>query len=63
MTVDAEGTSPTGVPTLPDNVAGVPIVITDSLRNDEAGCFGDQRSKRSRFHRVGASGWVLICRV
>jgi hypothetical protein len=28
-------TSPTGVPTLPDNVAGIPIVITDSLRNDE----------------------------
>ena len=28
-------TSATGVPTLPDNVAGVPIVITDSLRNDE----------------------------
>jgi len=29
-------TSATGVPTPPDNVAGVPIVITDSLRNDEA---------------------------
>ena len=28
-------TSPTGVPTLPDNVAGVPIVITDSLSNAE----------------------------
>ena len=28
-------TSATGVPTLPDNVAGVPIVITDSLRNDD----------------------------
>lgn len=27
-------TSATGVPTLPDNVAGVPIVITDSLAND-----------------------------
>lgn len=30
-------TSATGVPTLPDNVAGVPIVITDSLGNDETG--------------------------
>ena len=29
-------TSATGVPTLPDNVAGVPIVITDSLSNAEA---------------------------
>ena len=29
-------TSPTGVPTLPDNVAGIPIVITDSLSNAEA---------------------------
>ena len=29
-------TSPTGVPTLPNNVAGVPIVITDSLSNAEA---------------------------
>ena len=28
--------SATGVPTLPDNVAGVPIVITDSLSNAEA---------------------------
>jgi hypothetical protein len=28
--------SPTRVPTLPDNVAGVPIVITDSLSNAEA---------------------------
>ena len=28
-------TSATGVPTLPDNVAGVPIVLTDALRNDE----------------------------
>ena len=26
-------TSATGVPTLPDNVAGVPIVVTDSLSN------------------------------
>ena len=29
-------TSATGVSTLPDNVAGGPIVITDSLANDEA---------------------------
>lgn len=29
-------TSAAGVPTLPDNVADVPIVITDSLANDEA---------------------------
>jgi hypothetical protein len=29
-------TSPTGVPTLPDSVAGIPIVITDSLSNAEA---------------------------
>ena len=29
-------TSPPGVPTLPDSVAGVPIVITDSLSNAEA---------------------------
>ncbi len=28
--------SPTVVPTLPDNVAGAPIVITDSLSNAEA---------------------------
>jgi hypothetical protein len=28
-------TSPTGVPTLPDSVAGIPIVITDSLSNAE----------------------------
>ena len=28
-------TSPTGVPTLPDNVAGVPIVISGSLSNVE----------------------------
>ncbi len=30
-----KATSPTGVPTLPENVAGVPIVITDSLGNAE----------------------------
>ncbi len=29
-------TSPTGVPTIPDNVAGIPIVVTDSLLNTEA---------------------------
>lgn len=29
-------TSPTGVPTLPDSVAGVPIVVTDSIVNGEA---------------------------
>ncbi len=29
-------TSATGVPTLPDNVAGIPIVNTDSLVNTEA---------------------------
>ena len=29
-------TSATGVPTLPDNGAGAPIVITDSLSNAEA---------------------------
>ncbi|MEI8341779.1 MAG: major capsid protein, partial [Verrucomicrobiota bacterium] len=29
-------TSPTGVPTLPDNVGGIPIVITDSIVNTEA---------------------------
>ena len=29
-------TSATGVPTLPDDAAGVPIVSTDSLANDEA---------------------------
>ncbi len=29
-------TSATGVPTLPDSVAGVPIVITDSITNAEA---------------------------
>jgi len=29
-------TSATGGPTLPDDVAGVPIVITDSLSNAEA---------------------------
>ena len=29
-------TSPTGVPTLPDSVAGIPIVITDSIVNTEA---------------------------
>lgn len=29
-------TSPTCLPTLPDNVPGVLIVITDSLRNAEA---------------------------
>lgn len=29
-------TSPTGVPTIPDNVAGIPIVVTDSLVNTEA---------------------------
>lgn len=29
-------TSATGVPTLPDDVPGVPIVITDSLSNAEA---------------------------
>ena len=28
-------TSPTGVPTLPDNVGGIPIVITDSIVNTE----------------------------
>jgi len=31
-----EVTSATGVPTLSDNVAGLPIVITDSLSNAEA---------------------------
>lgn len=29
-------TSPTGVPTIPDSVAGIPIVVTDSLVNTEA---------------------------
>jgi len=29
-------TSATGVPTLPDNVAGIPIVFTDSLSNAKA---------------------------
>ncbi len=29
-------TNATGAPTLPDNVAGMPIVITDSLSNAEA---------------------------
>jgi hypothetical protein len=29
-------TSPTGVPTLPDSVAGIPIVVTDSIVNAEA---------------------------
>jgi hypothetical protein len=29
-------TSATGVPTLPDSVAGIPIVITGSLSNAEA---------------------------
>ena len=29
-------TSPTGVPTLPDSVAGIPIVVTDSIVNGEA---------------------------
>jgi len=33
-------TSATGGPTLPDNVAGVPIVITDSLANDERAAAG-----------------------
>lgn len=28
-------TSPTGVPTIPDSVAGIPIVVTDSLVNTE----------------------------
>jgi len=28
-------TSPTGVPTIPDNVGGIPIVVTDSLVNTE----------------------------
>lgn len=30
------GTSPTGGPTLPDKVGGIPIVITDSIVNLEA---------------------------
>ena len=29
-------TSPTGVPTIPDSVAGIPIVVTDSIVNTEA---------------------------
>jgi len=29
-------TSATGMPTLPNSVAGIPIVITDSLSNAEA---------------------------
>jgi len=29
-------TNPIGVPTLPDNVGGIPIVITDSIVNSEA---------------------------
>jgi len=29
-------TSPTGMPTIPDSVAGIPIVVTDSVVNTEA---------------------------
>jgi hypothetical protein len=29
-------TNATGVPTLPDSVAGIPLVITDSLSNADA---------------------------
>jgi hypothetical protein len=32
----AKVTSATGVPMLPDSIAGIPIVITDSLSNAEA---------------------------
>ena len=39
-------TSATGVPTLPDNVAGVPIVITDSLSNSEAQAEGSSNAMR-----------------
>ena len=31
----ADVISPTGVPTIPDSVAGIPIVVTDSLVKSE----------------------------